>query len=344
MASSDKNKTLGLFNFSGNVASELSRNWGATISDEYNNGSGNANYGNPSVDASDGWGGYPYGYGYGYGGGYGGGSSGPTESQKKAAENLAPLTVYGQEAIQDKANQMGDVYNIADQGNDNISAYQKAQAERAAGAEWFSRLLKEQSSYKHQRDVMGNARYGSGVLDLNSDFQRIHDANAVDVLEALEQNRADIETDRLSSLQANINARNELAANTEAQLKSNAGDYAAQLNNIHPDLATGDEEGYPQLINAEDRTLNLPDWLNDKWFEEHKTGPVEIPYVSNLTRPGAATELTMRTSPSNVDGTPSDTLFNQWESMLQSLHTNNGSAANRRYWDTLTRDYGHRVV
>ena len=283
-------------------------------------------------------------YGYGYGYGYGGGSSSPSELQKQAAKNLEPLVLYGQESIENKANQMADVYDIANQGNDLLAKFQAGIAERTAGNEWFSRLLKEQSAYKHLRDTLQNAWYGSSMLNFNSDFQRLHDANAVDVLEALESNLADIETDRLYSLQGNINATNENAANTEAALRSNAGDYAAQLNNTHPDIANGKEEGFDAVIDVENRALNLPDWINDSWYEEHKLGPVEIPYVSNRTRPDAATERAMGTPSLKLDGTPNDILFDQWDGMLQSLHTNNSSAANKRYWDTLTRDYGHRVV
>lgn len=272
--------------------------------------------------------------GGGSGSGYGYGSSSPSQAQKDAAAALAPIVAYGHETIKNKANQMGDVYDIADKGNQAITNMQLKQAEKEAGAEWFSRLLKEQSSYKHQRDVMGNTRYGTGALDLNTDFQRAHDANAVEVLEALEGNLSDIDVDALTALQTNINARNEMGANTEAALRQNASDYAAQLNNIAPELANGSEEGFDQIIDTENRTLNLPEWLDTRWYEAHKSQPVEEKY-RGLTRPAAATE--------RAYGTPNDT-GDPWVKALQALHPNNGMAANKRYWDTLTRDYGHRVV
>lgn len=270
-----------------------------------------------------------------YGGdGSGGGSGSPSQAQKDAAAALAPIVVYGQETIQNKANQMGDVYDIADKGNQAITNMQVRQAEKEAGAEWFSRLLKEQSAYKHQRDVMGNARYGSGALDLNTDFQRVHDANAVEVLEALEGNLSDIDVDALQALQSNINARNELGVNTEAALRQNAADYAAQLNNIAPELANGSEEGFDEIIDTENRRLNFPDWLDTRYYEEHKVAPVEEKY-RGLIRPAAAVE--------RAYGTPNDS-FDAWAKALQTTHTNNSMAANKRYWDILTHNYGNRVV
>lgn len=285
------------------------------------------------------------GYGYsGYGGTGGGWGSAPTDQQKKVAANLAPITRWSMDTTLGKQNNMEDVYNIADKGNENIYNVQVQNARKAAGQEWFSRLLKEQSAYEHHRDQMGQSRYGTNTNQLNTSYNRVHDANAVQVLETLENNIGDLNTDYYTALQQNVNARNELAANTEAALRASAGDYAAQLNNIHPDLAE-------DVIDEEGNTINLPDWMMlhgtnaetgettnipmNQFYatsrQDARHNPVVVPMVDDIRPPQAAQEQ-------------------QWYDALgqaalaKNNKSNNRMAANKRYWDMLTNDYNHRRV
>ena len=236
------------------------------------------------------------GGGTGWGGGYGG-SSGPTETQRQAVENLAPIVAYQQDTLLGKADNAKDAFDISDQASANSRQFQSENAEKLAGAEWFSRLLNEQSVYTNQRDLMGNARYGSGLLDLNTMGNRVHDRNAVQVLEALEANYGNIDTAYYDALQNSVNNYNELALDTEAALRQGAADYAAQVNNISPELAvgTGDDgiaavtvngEERP-LIDTEGRTLNFPDWIVTSYYNEHKKGPVEYRHRGHI-RPDQA--------------------------------------------------------
>lgn len=262
-----------------------------------------------------------YGYGYGYGGG-GGGSTGPTDAQKKAGKALEAIAAYGADTLTGKAGQADRVYDINDQGSKNLMQFQSENAENKAGAEWFSNLLKEQSVYDSSRDKMGNARYGSGALDLNTDVQRVHDATASGVLETLEDNLNSIDTDYYQALQSSINGRNEMAMDTEAKLREGAADFASQLVNIHPDLATGEEGDNGQVIDTDGRKVNIPDWLPTEYFDGHVREAVD-PERNGHIRPDAATQRA------------SEAGLGQGAATTQS-------AANRRYWEALTQSYGQR--
>lgn len=279
-------------------------------------------------------------------GGYGGGGwgSAPTDQQKQVAANLAPITRWSMDTTLGKQNNMGDVYRVADEGNTNIYNTQVKNAQKAAGQEWFSRLLKEQSAYEHHRDQMGQSRYGTNALQLNTSYNRVHDANAVQVLEALENNIGDLNTDYYTALQQNVNARNELAANTEAALRASAGDYAAQLNNIHPDLAS-------DVIDTEGNTINLPDWMVLTGQNEQTGETTRIPMIEFY----AAQRQQQGYQPVVVPGVddirpPKATQEQQWYDAFQQAElargnkSNNNMAANKRYWDMLTNDYNHRRV
>ena len=282
------------------------------------------------------------GGGVGGGGGYGAwsaaGNNGPTRAQKDAARALEPIALYNQNTLLNKADQARDVYDIGDQGSKNLRDYQAANAQRSAGAEWFSNLLKEQSTTKLQRDKMGNARYGSGALDLMRDMERAHDATAATILETLENNLASIDTDYYQALQASINGWNENAMDTEAKLRELFSDYAAQINNIHPDIATGrvnegydepldedeDEYGYefPKVIDIENRELLPPEWFKPDYYEANKRGAVVPQWMLHI-RPDAATETS-------------------WKRKQNPGQQNTSSAANKRYWQALTTSYGNR--
>ena len=128
------------------------------------------------------------GGGYGYSGwGSGSGDTGPTELQKNAALSLGPITAWNAETARGKAENARDAYDVANLGTQKNAAYQRDTAERKAGAEWCSRLLKEQSVYDMLRTKMGNSRYGSNTLQLNTDFQRVHDADAQACADKLER-------------------------------------------------------------------------------------------------------------------------------------------------------------
>lgn len=269
-------------------------------------------------------GGYGGGYGYGGYGGGGGGSTGPTPEQEKAGDNLRAISAAQAGNLLAKQKNADKVYKINDAGSKNSMNFQAATAEKAAGAEWFSNLLKEQAVYKAQRDKMGNARYGSGALDLNQSMERAHDATAVGIIETLENNLAQIDAEYYQALQNTINGRNELAMDTAYNLRQGEIDTATQLNNIHPDLAEGIIDTEKHDVNG-DKIEGLPDYS----FKDHLL-PAQRYTRRGLTRPDAATKKAYTTGANGVK-----------PGLGQQ---NTSSSANQRYWDALTTTYGQRRV
>ena len=326
--------------------------WGSAFGGQYDPtnpwggafGNGNPG-GNPSGDPGGGGGG-GFGYlGYGGGGGGGGGASGPSDEVKAAGHAQKPLAAYGAQTILNKAKQGDKVYAEADKGTVNLAAYQSALAEMQAGAEYFSNLLKEQSAYDANRDKMGNARNGAGAKDLNTDMMRAHDATAATILETLEQNMGQIALEKYKALQNSINGSNEMWMDTEAKLREGVANYVAQMNNMHPDLANGKEDGFEKLIDIGSQTakkasnkakkakettasvtkgIKVPQWLTTSVFDKHFRSAVK-PELQQHIRPAAATQKAVSQN-------------------LMRTGTNLASAAHQKYWDELTTDYGHRRV
>jgi len=302
----------------------------------------NGNAGNQSGTAYDSGYGYdPYGYGgysgYGYGGnGSSGdaGSSGPTESQVKAAKALAPIVAYGNETLTNKADQANRIYNDQDKANKRSMQAQVANARIQALNEWFSRRLKLQGVMGSNRDKMGNAAYGSAYLDWLTDSQMQHDRDSTEVLETYEANLANIWNDYYDSLQQSRNGRNEFMMDTEAKQREGFADYAAQLVNIHPDIATGEYTGtaenndegekWPNVVDINGRKLNAPDWLKTSLFDENYKGPVSYKNAyMHLIRPDAARQKA-------------------YSANRKASRQRTSGSANRNYWSSLTRDYGNR--
>lgn len=274
--------------------------------------------GNPS-------GGYPSGS-YGYGGG--GGSSGPTDDQKKAAGNLGGIVGYNVDTTKNKAKQGDKAFDIADKQSKLQSINQTKQNKRNAGNNWYTRQQKLQSVSNWLADASGNAMYGSFYNDLNDLIARQDDMDDVAVLNQMRENQNQIDNDYFEALAANNNSRNELYMDTEANLRELAADYAAQLNNIHPDLAE-------DVIDSEGHTLNIPsgsskkksdlDFLNTSYFDEHVRDAIK-PENKGLYRPANAAE----------------TAYNK--GLVNRKTTSQYSdSANKDYWSRARKGYQRRT-
>lgn len=226
------------------------------------------------------------GYSGGYGGGSGG-SSGPTDEQKRAAGNLGGITGYNSATALNKAGQGDRVYDISDEQNANMRALQTKQNKRNAGNDWYTQQQKLQSVASQLADASGNAAYGSFALDMADAIARKDDMDDVEVLNSMRKNQNQVDNDYWEAVMATNNGRNEMYMDTEESLREIAADYAAQLNNIHPDLANG-------VIDSEGHTINVPDWLKTTYFDEHVRNAL-VPDEQGLYRPAnAAAEATRR--------------------------------------------------
>lgn len=295
--------------------------------EQYGTNFNDAGYNSSDSSGGNVYGGWPGG-GYGgggYGGGGGGGSAGPSEAQKDAAKNLAAITNYNANTITGKAKQGDKAFDVSDQQNKNLKLFQLANAEKTAGNDWYTQQQKLQGVLSQQRDVMGNAFYGTGALDLAEDMARADDMSDVQTLNQLRENMDTIDSDYYESLMATNNSRNELYLDTEADLRQLFADYASQLNNISADLVNGEEskDGFPEIIDADGRKLKVPDWFDDEYFEEHLKEALK-PEYRGLIRPDQAA-------------------LTAWKKALSPHRSNYHSSANQNYFQRLFGGYNRRT-
>lgn len=321
-------------------------------------GNPNSSYGSSGNGTGDGESGGLGGYG-GYGGGGGGGSSSPSEQQKKAAENLGGITNWNQDTILGAAKNADKVFDISDKQNENLKNIQVKQARRNAGNDWYTQQQRLQSVAANLRESMGNAMYGSTLYDFWDLLARKDDMDDVEVLNTMRENINNVDNEYWQALMATNNSRNESYLDTEQNLRELASDYAAQLNNIHPDLAEdvingpGEYDGeyiIPssmkelQESRSEEYRKNLanpsaskqeesnrkdggyitpPSWLQTSYFDEHVREAL-MPTEQGLFRPDtAATEA--------------------WANGLLTGQKNSSSSTNQSYWQRMFGGYNRRT-
>lgn len=253
-----------------------------------------------------------YGGGWGGGSGGGGGGSGstaPSDMQKETAKNLRPIVHYNYDTLGNKF-ELGDkVYDTADEQSANMHHWQEALAQRNAGGDWYRINQKLQSAMRNMRDEMGNAAYGSDYADMYESFARAYDQSNDDTLRAFRKNLEEIDANYYDAIMNNINSRNKLAADTQIAMRELGSDWAAQLNNIHPQLANGEyqsgvtgmgenrKEGeapddagdLDSLIDRGNDTLKFPDWLKTDYADDHWSQAIN-PEMRPFYRPDLAAQ------------------------------------------------------
>lgn len=267
------------------------------------------------VDDQSSQNGYPSGGGGGYGGG--GASSGPSAEQVKGQQNLGGISGYNFETP-------GLMYDYGSQTFDEADKFLGLQrdemfkrSKRKAGNEWYKQQQNLQSVASQLSDASANAMNGSFLYDFWDLLARRDDQDDVAVLNEMRENMDNALSDYWEGIQANINARNDLAMDTEQSRRDVFADYVAQSNNIHPDLAE-------DMIDREGHTLNEPDWLKTDFFKEHFRKAAQ-PTSTDLFRPA-----------NTADTANEQRLIDKDRSSMHS------SAANSDYWTRARMGYGRR--
>lgn len=253
----------------------------------------------------------------GYGSGGGSGSSVSPE-QQKAADNLGAIVGWNAQSLLNAAEQGDTIFDISDQQNLNLRDQQIKQGRRNAGDEWFTNQQKLQSVTGQLREAQGNAMRGSNLYDMMDLVARKDDMDDVEVLNNLRENFDTAYNDYWKALMATNNSRNELYMNTEKDLRELAADYAAQMNSIHPDTADS-------VIDTENHTLKVPEWLKTTYFDEHKREAL-TPDEYGFTRPANAQQQVW-----NIDRTK------------QYNASNTQAAGDRDYWSRMFSGYDRRI-
>lgn len=260
-----------------------------------------------SVDS----GGLHYGYGsVGYG------STGPSQNQRDAAANLGAIVGENADNLRDKFDNAMNNLDIADEQNQSLRDANVLLARQGAGSDWFRQHLKLQRSASALNDRSGNATRGSYLYDYR-DLLRTADDN-IDS-ETLDTQRENVNGALLSYFEAlaqNVNARNEMAADTESGLRELYADFLAQLNNIHPDLAE-------DKLDTDNHSVKPTDWLSTDFYGSHVT-QAATPETQGLYRPDRANTTAV-------------------EGGTRAKEYNTASSAISSYWDRMNRGYDQRT-
>lgn len=279
-------------------------------------GSAPSPWGSTPVSSSPG-GGYGYGYGsYGGYGGYGGGSSGPTDAQRKAANNLGAIVGENADNLRDKFDNAMNNLDIADEQNKLLRDANTLIARQGAGSDWFRQHLRLMHTAKALNDRIGNAMRGSVAYDYKDLIGTADDMIDAETLDTIRENVNQSNLSYYEALAQNVNARNEMAADTESGLRELYADYLAQMNNIHPDLVA-------DKLDTKGHAVKPVDWLDTDFYGSHVTQAAK-PETQGLYRPDRA----------NTEAVEGGTRAREY---------NTASSAVSSYWDRMNRGYDQRT-
>ena len=199
------------------------------------------------------------------------GSSGPTDNDRKAFANLGALTGFQLQTPEIHADQGWKILDNSLAGSEAIYNTQMRENKAKAANDWFLGQLKLQQTVDQLTDAMGNAAYGSSLENFQDAYRRQDDIQDVGILNQTRENDWSIDTDFDEIKQSNIDSKNELASDTEQAKRNTVADYAAQANNIHPDLAAG-------LFDTTNNTINIPANMTTTYFDDHFVSHVDPRY------------------------------------------------------------------
>lgn len=219
----------------------------------------------------------PSGGSWPYGGGGGGGSSSPTSDERDTFDNLGAVTGFNIDTLKNSFTMGDKVQGINDDFLKSFRDLQFDRAARKANDEWYKQVQNLQSVISQLSDAAGNAFNGSFIEDLWDLGAKRFDQDAVTVLDNLRESWDDIWATYDESIQAGINARNDLAADVETDIRDISADYFAQGNNINHELTDS-------MADKKNHTLKLPDWLKTNFFNEN-VRQAHTPSWSDIIRP-----------------------------------------------------------
>lgn len=263
---------------------------------------------NPAGDSSSQYDNY-----YG-GGGYGSGGA----KAKEAFNNLGAISGYNFQTPQLSYELSSEVLDKADEGNKNLTTLAVNNARRKAANDWYKSQQDLQSVTSQLTDASGTAMNGSNFYDMLDLIARRDDQADVEVLNTARSNEDAINQDYWEAMQSNINARNSAAVDAQEAMRNVAADYAAQGNNIDPDMVK-------DMMDNENHTLKPPDWLqSDDWAKNKFKDPVN-PEMADFVRPAMTADTA--TKEKLVDREPTSV---------------NSGSANKSYWQRMREGYNRR--
>lgn len=231
---------------------------------------------------------YPYGSGgYGYGGG--GGYSGPDPAQiQKQIDNLIANA-------NKRGGDLGDLVadnldSIKKQIKQNEGLYKKTQRDNMLQLEWQPQQQRQQSTLMALRNRMGNAAWGSSLVDLAEGMGRVDDMADNQLINTYKQNENSAFNDWLqadTALKADyrdlVNQYRDEVSKLQSQTQSSLSNYdadAGSLSNIEAisrgeTVTTDGDESY---------TLNGAANLSPREFEALEFSEAKNPVTYDMIR------------------------------------------------------------
>lgn len=178
------------------------------------------------------------GYGGGGGGGGrrrgGGGSSGvdPKEKLQATVDNLGDI--YGRKK-KDLEGQTKNALNvIKDKQKANNAALLQQQTQIKKNSDWQPNQQKEQSTLMALRNRMGNAAYGSGLVDLTEGIGRVDDMADVQLINTYKNNMDDAYSNWFQANTELVGDYNSALDEADQKMSDLLNQYQAALNNVSP--------------------------------------------------------------------------------------------------------------
>lgn len=222
----------------------------------------------------------------------GGGSSGTSQDTKEdiALQNLYEIAQKNQNALSDKFSHGMDMYNISDQQIRKLAENERKEAMANSDDEWFEAQTNFQKAVDQNKRTAGNALTGSTLLNYLDTLETYDNKLDANTRTSLRKNLNEINKDEFEQLAANVNARNELANDTEYAFRQLANDYLAQRTNINPEKAHGQA---------------WDDWshVGDNFYNGNKTGAANYtrqPLLNESNAQQKANSLNTQTRPNQA--------------------------------------------
>ena len=242
---------------------------------------------------------------YGGGGGYGGGYGKTPEDVQKDTQ----AQIWNTQA--NYAKRRGEMDELAKKSLGNIDKQMKANDDllkqqnvrNQRSVQWQPNQQREQSTLSALRNRMGNAAYGSSLVDLREGMGRVDDMNDVALIDTWRQNA---DNDYANWFQANaqlVSDYNDQAISLEDEYSKLYSQYWSTMSNLNPQLASqenmvaanayGKPEGewqYPSVGEGTDfysmnPIIMEPDEELKKMLEQRDHAPAENPLTKGYVRP-----------------------------------------------------------
>ena len=194
----------------------------------------------------------PYVYYYGGGGGYSGPSAEDIQKQTQAQINNTAGN-YNKRGKDMSENAEAGFDNIKQQISQNNAMLGQVRRNNMMQTEWQPQQQKEQSTLMALRNRMGNAAWGSSLVDLAEGMGRVDDMADIQLINTYKQNENNAYNDWFQANESLIADYADQVNMTKDEFSKLYSQYWQAMSNLNPELAT--EENINKSLNGEESSF-----------------------------------------------------------------------------------------